>query len=187
MFKRLKKIGLIFVGILVCVISFGNFILYRYHICSYKAEFKSYIKTNQQNIQTDTIKINVSELYKNGKDISWEDENKEVNYKGNLYDIINISVNNEEVILTVLLDKEEAKIKNQFADSYNQNPINTSSNKPAGLLKQFLALKYIKGEILITCPIFLYYYENNTIYHLSKTTYFQQKAINPPDLTLSVL
>jgi hypothetical protein len=72
----------------------------------------------------------------------WEDENKEVVYKGHLYDIVDIQVVNEKVVLTVVSDTQEMKLKKQFASMYDENDVNQSS-QPAKLLKQLLSLKCI--------------------------------------------
>lgn len=125
------------------------------HVCflsSYKKEFRAYLSLNKNNLQSSEIIIKSSELYKNSQTIIWQDDNKEMVYKGILYDVISIRNNNENSIVTVFSDTQEVEINNQFAANYNDISCK-NANKSMKLLKQFLALQYISptNELFNTC------------------------------------
>lgn len=112
------------------------------YLSSYKKEFKSFIAQNKKATATTVIQIYPSELYTNSNSIVWEDENKEVFYKGVLYDVIHIENKNGKVLLTAVSDFQETILKKQFASIYDINS-EPSTKNPFELLKHFLTLKTI--------------------------------------------
>jgi len=112
------------------------------YLKSYKKDFKAYVFKNKKIISHTKIEIKKNELYKNSRNLVWEDENKEIVYYGNLYDIVEIETIEDKVFLTVVSDKEEMELKKQFASIYNENDLKKSS-QPAKLLKQLLSLKCV--------------------------------------------
>ena len=143
----MKKISIIITLFLITVLSTGSYVMSKLYLQSYKKDFKAYVFKNKTIIAHTKIEINKNQLYKNSKQLVWEDENKEVVYKGHLYDIVDIQVVNEKVVLTVVSDKQEMNLKKQFASMYNENDVNQSS-QPAKLLKQLLSLKCVcKTEV----------------------------------------
>ncbi len=111
------------------------------YLNSYKKEFKSYIFQNKQKTATTVLYINPSELYTNSSCIIWEDENKEIVYKGILYDILQIKNAGKKVAITVVSDKQEMMLKKQFNE-----PVDSESNKSTKLLKNFFAFKYVINQ-----------------------------------------
>lgn len=118
----------------------GNFFIYKAFMKSYKKEFRSYIKHNKQ--VSSVISINPSQLFVNSNEIYWEDDNKEVIFKGQLYDVIEIKCKGGKVHLQVLSDVNEQEMKKEFAESNNAFSKKNSSGLMK-VLKQFLGLKYI--------------------------------------------
>lgn len=112
------------------------------YLKSYKKDFKAYVFKNKKTISFTKIEIQKKQLYKNSKNLVWEDENKEIVYFGKLYDIVSVEINYENVVLTVVSDKEEMELKKQFASIYNENDLKNSSQS-AKLLKQLLSLKCV--------------------------------------------
>ena len=112
------------------------------YLKSFKKDFKAYVFKNKKTISFTKIEIKKNQLYKNSKNIVWEDENKEIVYFGNLYDIVSVEVNSENVVLTVVSDKKEMELKKQFASIYNEDNYKNSS-QPIKLLKQLLSFKCI--------------------------------------------
>lgn len=112
------------------------------YLKSYKKDFKAFVFNNKKTISFTKIEIKKNQLYKNSKNLVWEDENKEIVYFGNLYDIVSVEVNNENVVLTVVSDKEEMELKKQFASIYNENDLKNSSQS-SKILKQLLGLKCV--------------------------------------------
>ena len=116
--------------------------MHRCYLKSYKKEFKSFVLENKKHSNYSIIKINPSELYTNSTAIIWEDENKEVVYKGILYDVVSIKTIGTKVELTIVSDEQEMELKKQFASLYDINSSKTTKD-PFNLLKSFFALKYI--------------------------------------------
>jgi hypothetical protein len=138
----LKKITIIITLFLITVLSTGSYVVSKLYLKSYKKDFKAFVFKNKTIIAHTKIEIHKNQLYKNSKQLVWEDDNKEVVYKGHLYDIVDIQVVNDKVVLTVVSDTQEMNLKKQFASMYNENDVNQSS-QPAKLLKQLLSLKGI--------------------------------------------
>lgn len=125
------------------MLTTGSYFFHKSHLKAYKKEFKSYIKKNQSNIPTTKLIINDSELYINTKQIVWLDENKEVYYQGKLYDVVSLLKQKDKIILSLLSDENEQKLKNDFASIYDDDSVGKTNQKPIKLLKQFLTLKYV--------------------------------------------
>lgn len=127
---------------MITVLSTGSYVVSKLYLNSYKKDFKGYVFKNKKTISYTKIEIIKNQLYKNSKNLVWEDENKEIVYCGHLYDIVDIQIVNEKVVLTVVSDKQEMNLKKQFASIYNENDIK-NTNQSSKLLKHFLALKCI--------------------------------------------
>lgn len=112
------------------------------YLKKYKEEFRHYIYNNKENTHLSTITINPSELYCNSTKIIWEDKNKEVIYKGVLYDVVKINFNGLTVELIVVSDEQEMEIKKHFASLYNIDS-HAKTKVPFNLIKSFLSLKCI--------------------------------------------
>lgn len=131
---------------LISVFSVGSFFLHQAYLKSYKKEFKSYIKSQKNVTAFSIISISPSELYTNSKNITWEDEYKEVIYKGVLYDVVKVNGKGLTVELTVVSDEQEMKLKKQFASLYDFRS-NEKTKTPFDLLKSFFALKYLAANV----------------------------------------
>lgn len=133
---------------LAVVLTTGGYFFHKAHLISYKKEFKSYIKVHKNNIPTTQLTINGNELYVNTKKIVWVDDNKEIYYNGKLFDVITITHQQNKVVLTLLSDENEQKLKEDFASLYNNDEIEKSNHKPIKLLKQLLSLKYLGTSLV---------------------------------------
>lgn len=179
-FEILKKATIIFSLIIITVLSTGSYFIHYFFLKSYKADFKSYILTNKENLQSSELIINSNELYINTQIIEWEDDNEELLYKGILYDVISIKTNDEKTVLTVFADVEEEEIKNKFASNYDED-----SDKSLKLLKQFLALQYISptNELFNTCSISTILV-NHKDYRFHISSGFLSQETPPPNLSI---
>ena len=159
-FATMKKKSIILITALVVVISIGNFGLFSLFLNQYKTTLQAQIQNNTSSV-IDIIHINPSELYANNTNISWEDDNKEIIYKGILYDIVSIEVIKGKVSIKAISDSKEQDYKMAYANTQEKN--NTSSNSPLNLLKQFLSLNFIETKFVTTVPI----NDNilNSVYH----------------------
>lgn len=138
----MKKLTIIFSFILITVFSVGSYFLHQLYLKNYKKEFKSYIKTHKEQSAFSIITINPSELYANSANVIWEDEYKEVVYKGVLYDVVSVKGKGLTVELTVVSDHQEMKLKKEFASLYDVNTTEKTKG-PFDLLKNFFALKFL--------------------------------------------
>lgn len=135
----MKKIYFIFITLVTLSLSIGSYGIFLLFLNQYHVSIKKDIEQNKVNV-TDTIYINPSELYNDSKLLQWEDDNNEVYYKGNLFDIVKINHQNTKIQILVISDKKEMDFKMSFAQ---QQEINKNSNSPLKLLKQFLNLKFV--------------------------------------------
>ena len=165
----MKKLTIIFSFVLITVFSVGSYLLHQLYLKNYKKEFKSYIKTHKEQSAFSTITINPSELYTNSANIIWEDEYKEVVYRGVLYDVINVKGNGLTVELTLVSDDQEMNLKKEFASLYDVNTTEKTKS-PFNLLKNFFTLKY-----LAACSDFEF---NNVVFSLNNLVSFQTIDIN---------
>ncbi len=120
----------------------GGYVAHRVYLHHYKKEFKAYISTVKEHAAFTIIHINPSEVYVNSLKITWEDENKEVVYKGILHDVVSIKGKGLTVELTLVSDHEEMKLKKDFADLYDINS-GSATKSPFELLKNLLSLTYL--------------------------------------------
>ena len=141
----------------------------------YKKEFKSYISKHKEQTAFSTITINPSELYINSENIIWEDENKEVVYKGVLHDVVKVNGKGLTVELIVISDDEEMELKKHFAAMYDVNTCEKTKG-PFDLLKNFLALKYLAAHSDISF--------NNSFFNLNNLVSFQTIQINSTIISL---
>ena len=175
----MKKVSIIFSFILITVFSTGSFFLHKSYLKSYKKEFKSFVFKNKKKANYSTIRINPSELYTNSKTIVWEDENKEVIYKGVLYDIVCIKTIGVKVELTVVSDEQEMKLKKQFASLFDVDS-NKTTKDPFNLLKSFFALKYIATSSSVDTNNPEFMLNQAHIYNILKISKGFTSQSNPP-------
>lgn len=164
--------------------SAAGYLIHKCYLNSYKKEFKSFTFANQKKISTAVLLINPSELYTNSCNIIWEDENREVIYKGVLYDIIRIENRGLKIALVAVSDTQETSLKKQFAELFNINTRESSKN-PFHNLKSFFSLKCVicqaDFDLGITC--FLRPQSYYTDSFLISTVFLAQET-PPPDFTL---
>ncbi len=171
----LKKATIIFSFILITVFSAGSYFLHQLYLKSYKKEFKAYISKHKKQSAFSTITIHPSELYVNSKTITWEDENKEVVFKGILYDVVKVNGKGLTVELIVVSDHQEMELKKEFASLFDISS-NEKTKSPFELLKNFMALKY-----LATNSDFSF---SNCVFSLDNLASFKNTQINSPVINL---
>lgn len=175
----MKKISILFSFILITVFSTGSFFMHTCYLKSYKKEFKSFVLENKKHSNYTIIKINPSELYTNSSKLIWEDENKEVVYKGVLYDIVCIKTMGIHLELTVVSDEQEMELKKQFASLYDISS-NDATKKPFDLLKNFFALKYIAIKPTLSLKNTESFSKTLNTYPFFQTSQGFTSQINPP-------
>lgn len=160
----MKKITVICSFILITVFSTGASLMHLYYLKSYKKEFKLFLKQNKERNNQSIIYINPSELYTNSAKITWEDENKEVLYKGVLYDIIEIKNAGIKVALIAVSDDQEMFLKKEFAELFDLNSHDKTRNS-GHLLKNFFSLKCVISQPEQNCFV------HNEFSHNWKSTF----------------
>ena len=164
------------INILLAVFLFlnsGGFIIiyYRVHSSVRDEVFRKIKKETFSAAEISCFKIKREKLYKNTGDIYWCDEN-EFEYRGRLFDIININYENDSAVLYAINDLDEEKIIKSFNGQLNELAggdlklpgIKTSMQN---LVLQGLVNKAFKLQLAISEQIFFGSYDNYFIksYH----------------------
>jgi hypothetical protein len=136
-----KGIAIVSLSIVV-ILAAGNFLIYKTFISSYKKEFRSWIFSSH-NASMSQLAINPSALFVNSQDLLWEDENKEIIYNGELYDVVGRHNEHGKVILTLVNDKNELDLNKEFASGFDDSKNSSGLLK---ILKQFLGLKFLGSQ-----------------------------------------
>jgi hypothetical protein len=157
----LKKCLTILLALLLFINS-GGFIIIFYQVQnSVKSKAEAYIRSgNYEKDKVVEFRLNKQELYSNVKGFVWKD-NKEFEYKGTLYDIINIETNNHQVIIYCLNDIAESKIMKNFSQDINDLAAGKLNNS-----KYKTSLVNLISQALFIFP-----------YHLTRSA-DQQKYLN---------
>lgn len=153
--------------------------MHKCYLKSYKKEFKSFVFETKKKSNYTTIKINPGELFINSSTLIWEDENKEVVYKGVLYDIVCIKNIGVKVELTVVSDEQEMELKKQFASLFDIDT-NKTTKGPFNLLKCFFALKYIATSFSANINSSEFIINKTHIYCVFKISKGFNSQTNPP-------
>lgn len=180
----MKKATIIFSFLLISIFSVGSYFLHLIYLKNYKKDFKEYILKNNKEIAFTTININSGELYTNSTSLIWEDDNKEVIYKGKLYDILSIEKVGSIIKLKIVSDQQETGLKKQFASVYDINS-STTTKHPFNLLKTFFALKYVVNSPYFEFNIpLLNCVSPNTNQSFHITTMVIHQETPPPDFCI---
>ncbi len=134
--------------LLFCLfVNSGGFIVVFYQAQS-SARNQMFRSLREENYSSDEIvkfRVNSGLLYRNGAGFLWKDS-REFEYKGQMYDIIKMVNDNDEVIIYCLNDISEAKIITAFNDELNDlanGKLNNSKYRTSllNLISQALCLK----------------------------------------------
>lgn len=115
----LKKCLTILLALFLFINS-GGFIIIFYQVqSSVKSRAEYYIRSGSYEMnKVVKFRLDKQELYSNVRGFVWKD-NKEFEYNGTLYDVINIESNYNEVIIYCLNDVAESKIMQNFSQDIN--------------------------------------------------------------------
>lgn len=176
----MKQLIVIIVLSVSVVLATGSCFFYKAHLSCYKNDYRTYISSNFKDITKKVITINKNDLYKNSANLIWEDDNQELVFNKQLYDVIGIKLVNNNIEITVVSDEKEQDIKEQFASLYH-NDLNKEKNSPIKMLKQFLALKcvVISHQQIVKFD-FLQINKENTPYSFKATKGYLSQEIQPP-------
>jgi len=167
----LKKSAFIITGFIIIGFITGHFFIYNLALHSHKTEFRNYLKKHSD--RAETIEIPTGQLYVNTKQIEWCDNNNEIRYNSDLYDVVSVNLENGKAILKVVSDKAEEQMAENYDELSNiifaKNKCKSTGHK---LSNSFLSLKciithpinidqhittynYLCKELLPVCSIYL--------------------------------
>lgn len=138
---KLKRASYIIISTLLVLFFTSNYFFYRLVDKNHKKEFKAYVLSNYA--KTEIIEINPSELFTNSNRITWKDENKEILFEDDIYDIVSYKSVGKKVQLIVVNDKQEKELMNKYKAQFNNELNNSSNNKHKIGAKDFFNFKYL--------------------------------------------
>lgn len=142
----MRKVTYILALTLIITFLTGHYFVYKSVLKSHKKEFKAYIRSHFAKIEQ--LEISPSELYTNNRELIWLDENKEVCFKGVMYDIVSIKNAGTKVVLQVVKDKDEKELMKTYADQFNDiYETGKTGKRNTSLLKDFLSFKFYQKEL----------------------------------------
>lgn len=115
--------------------------LYQYSMEQHRSVFRTHFSTFDMNCLK-KIAIHPDDLFTNSETLYWEDGGKEVVYQHVLYDIVQIERREHEIILYVIQDQQEEKLRELFRTDYDKVPATLCLK----LLKQLIALEYLLDD-----------------------------------------
>lgn len=136
-----KKIGVIFVLMSLVLITLSSSI-YQFFIISYKKDFKSYLQSHSNTINTSKITIQKDQLNKNQSTFFFIDFFDEISYNEILYDIISKEDNGNELVLTVVKDIEDTDKREIYSLLFNEDDTDNKASKK--IINELLSMKYLK-------------------------------------------
>lgn len=142
--------AIIAVGLLLPVFISSHFFIFKLTQLSHQETFRSLLKQAAP-AQLKVVNINPSELYTSSLNITWLDDNREVEINGILYDVVSIKNNGLKVSLVLASDETEGELINKYktiaSGIFNeQNP--TKPNVVKDLLDlKFVATRYSSFEL----------------------------------------
>lgn len=112
-------------------------IIYFFQQAEIKSEMQAFIKKNPKEHCTEfTFQLTESKIA--DKDFTWEDEGKEFDYRGKMYDVVNFQQTGNRLIIHAINDSQEEKLMADFTQHHKQTE-NLSLNK-------LISLVFIKTE-----------------------------------------
>jgi hypothetical protein len=113
----------------------GNFIVFKYFQFKQKQEVKLFINNNPQSSLAIQFKFSLQDLKENEFGFEWEEEWKEFNYKGVMYDIIHSTINKDSIYILALNDNTETHLIDCYSKMEKQQ--NNKKNNATSELKFF--------------------------------------------------
>lgn len=169
---RLKQIGvLIFLVILLFIAT--RFILFQSFLHSKKVEFRQATLLHPDKVFKKLV-IPTDDLYKDLNGIEWKDNNKEVVYNGDFYEVLKIERNREVAELYLIEDKQENSLFATFMkDSQRQDDATKC-------IHFFMALNFLTSNkicINTNYPSKVFHFFN---YHFQSGVMVYSEIIKPP-------
>lgn len=125
----------------------GHYFVFKTIQKQYKKNFKEYLKTLPEE-KWESIEIASYQLYKNTSEITWVDNNKEIEMNGQLYDVVKIKQIGNKVKLYLVNDNDEKTLKNNYNKLAKNIEGNSSQKNNNKVLNDFITLKVIIGNPL---------------------------------------
>ncbi len=144
--------------LLICFMLFcgGYFIFYLMRKAEIKNEMKVYLKNNPTNQHITKFSFNVVQGKVNHQSFSWEELNREFNYKGCLYDIISIKYTNNLAEINCIADNKEDALQQILIGLHSKEKDTKQSHA-------FSFLKVVNIPFLVEDLYKLNFLFNNTV------------------------
>lgn len=153
---------------------FGYLLVFNANELLCKKEIKARIKSGLRKSEKDYFIFSESDF----KNLDWKNE-KEFEHNGNMYDIIEKSVEGDSVHIACINDKKETALFANLSDHIDRNSDLTTTGKP--ISKVLLKLLKIEGLLIKdeNCALFMVI-ENPYIKHNSQKTKDYANVCTPP-------
>ena len=135
----MKKLISIFLSFLIFLSSSGYILIYVERLSNNKQEIRSILDSKQNLFDLVKFKFTKSEYSR----LHWKDE-KEFELEGNLYDVANTEIIDNEVYVYCLRDENEEMLVSNYEKLYRCNSVNDkilSSSRTSTLNVQMLAIQ----------------------------------------------
>jgi len=169
---RLKQIG-VFIFLAVLLIIAARFILFQTYLHSKKVEFRQKSLLRQDKVIQKLV-VPIKNLYKDLNGIEWKDKNKEINYKGDFYEVLKIDKNGNLAELYLIEDKQENSLFAAFMkDSQRQDDATKC-------IQFFMTLNFLSSNMIVigaNYPCNVSHFFN---YHFQSGVMVYSEIIKPP-------
>lgn len=136
----LKRITVIPLLLIVVLSQFGYYCFYAYQIYCAKQLAKEQLFNQIPDEALTGIRLN------DNKQIYWEEEGKELSFKGQMYDVVREKVRNGNTYLLCVSDEREDKLLTELSDLIKVNTDANSNNTG----KHHLDLKFQLNDIIFS-------------------------------------
>lgn len=134
----MKKLISILLLTALLVYTGGSFIVFKYKEAIQKQEMMGYIQLNPQSALATQLHFSKQAIQNHSIQFEWEEEGQEFSYNGEMYDVVNSTVDNDSIRITAIKDKIENQLIEQYTSLVKHQ--SNSQSTTASLLKLFTSV-----------------------------------------------
>lgn len=176
LYSLLKHLKKLLAFILICIFLYnqaGYLIAFKLRQQEIRSEMKSRIKRNVPEQELTAIRIEAG----NESALDWEKEDKEFEYKGNLFDVVRKESVKGATIYYCINDAQEEKLFDDLDEHVRRHMNDTPVNEK----QQLKAMKDYFAEELYTSPVTTCSFIKYPITHEAADTRFAPPSSPPPE------
>ena len=113
------------------------FVAYKVKRVELKNEMKAFIKANPSLDCTTKFVFTTTNNNITDKGFTWKEKNKEFIFNNEMYDVVDIKMNGNTILIQCIKDNKEDELIKQYCALLNQQHNSKSTNKNSSLLKLF--------------------------------------------------